>query len=69
MDAILRQTMRLSVLSLVGATGIAALFFTYRALIELLSARLGSGCAMLGAAAFLGIGAYALSRHRDDLLF
>lgn len=67
-DRMLNLAWKALVLGLIVVTGAAALALAYLGLLQLVGKRLDLGAAPLAAATGLGLTAWALARHRNDLV-
>ena len=68
LDRFIKNCLRLTIMTLIMATGGSALLLTYRGLFHLLARRLDLASAALAGGIALGIAAYFLVRNGDDLM-
>ena len=67
-DRLINSTWWLVVLGLICTTGSAALVFVYKGLFDVLAGRYSGGVTCLAWSIACGIGAWALCRHRNELI-
>jgi hypothetical protein len=67
-DRLLCRCLWLVIMALIAGAALGSLILIYSGLFKLLGLQLGAGGAVTGAGIALGVGAWVLCKHSDDLI-